>query len=334
MGPDMHTIDYVYRFDPKNPSLKPTPGNAEAARGSLEHGNKIFAKWMESCRACDDRHDEHQYVVQSGGLPVGTNLTAGQFPKQAPFAIVVGCSDARVPIEMLFGQGFNDLFVIRVAGNVLGDVCMGSVEYALHSLSDSVKCVVVLGHLGCGAVTGAVDCYLRPDRFWSESMSPMLRIIIHRIFVAVRESDNAIKQSWGSDARNQPGYREALIDVAVCVNAAHAAFDLRQEVERANKVEIKVLYGVFSLRNNQVSMPVDPWAPVGDDHVNLAGAPTDPKDFSALAFGMAEVLKAESPRRSHDGNRPASDAPRSPNASASPRKSDGLLGLEMPYRPL
>ncbi len=291
----MHTIDYIYRFDPKNPSLKPTPRDAETARKSLEFGNRIFARWMESCRVCDHSHDEHQYVVHSGGLPVGMNLPVGQLPKQAPFAIVVGCSDARVPIEMLFGQGFNDLFVVRVAGNVLGDVCVGSVEYALLTLSDSVKCVVMLGHMGCGAVTGAVDCYLRPDQFWSEAISPMLRSIIHRIFVAVRESDNALKQSWGPDARDQPGYREALIDVAVCVNAAHAAFDLRLEVERAKKVDIKVLYGVFSLRNNQVSMPVDPWAPVGDQYVNLANAPTDPKEFKTLAFGMAEILKAGSP---------------------------------------
>ena len=76
--------------------------------------------------------------------------------------MVVGCSDARVPTEMLFGQGFNDLFVIRVAGNVLGDVCMGSVDFALNALSESVRVVVMLGHSGCGAVTGAVDAYLRP----------------------------------------------------------------------------------------------------------------------------------------------------------------------------
>ena len=58
-----------------------------------------------------------------------------------------------------------------------------------------------------------------------------------------------------------PGYREALIDIAVCVNAAQAAFDLRQEVERAAKWEIEVLYGVFSLHNHQVSMPVNPACP-------------------------------------------------------------------------
>ncbi len=67
------------------------------------------------------------------------NRTQGQLPKQAPFAVVVGCSDARVPTELLFGQGFNDLFIIRVAGNVLGDVCMGSIEFAINALSESVN---------------------------------------------------------------------------------------------------------------------------------------------------------------------------------------------------
>ncbi len=167
----------------------------------------MFANWMESCRTNDVCVGESRYVVQCNGLEVGMNRAVGEVPKQAPFAVVVGCSDARVPIEMLFGQGFNDLFVIRVAGNVLGDVCMGSIEFALNALSESVKCVVMLGHLGCGAVTGAVDCYLEPLKFWSASMTPMLRSVIHRIFVAVREGDNAIKESWGPDARNLPGYR-------------------------------------------------------------------------------------------------------------------------------
>ena len=64
----------------------------------------------------------------------------------------------------------------------------------------------------------------------------------------------------GPSARDVPGYREALIDIAVCVNAAQAAFDLRQEVERSAKWEIEVLYAVFSLHNHQVSMPVNPHA--------------------------------------------------------------------------
>jgi carbonic anhydrase len=295
----MNTIDYIYRFDPKNPSVKPAPLDAESARRTLEDGNRMFARWMESCRNNEVYQGEPRYVVQCNGLEVGMNRGAGEIPKQAPFAVVVGCSDARVPLEMLLGQGFNDLFVIRVAGNVLGDVCLGSIEFALNALSESVKCVVMIGHLGCGAVKGAVDCYLLPLKFWSRSMPPMLRTIIQRIFVAVREADNAIKEVWGRDARQMPGYREALIDIAVCVNAAQAAFDLRLEVERSAKWDIEVLYGVFNLLTHQISMPVNPNASISDSNVNLAYAPTNPKEFSSMAMRMAEMLmpKPDAPAR-------------------------------------
>jgi carbonic anhydrase len=287
----MNTIDYIYRFDPKNPSLKPPPPDAEAARKTLEDGNRMFANWMESCRTNDISNGDSRYVVQCNGLEVGMNRSHGQLPKQAPFAVVVGCSDARVPTELLFGQGFNDLFIIRVAGNVLGDVCMGSIEFAMYALSESVKCIVVLGHLGCGAVTGAVDSYLQPLKFWSKANPPMLRTITQRIFVAVREAANGLEESWGTGARSIPGYREALIDIAVCVNAAQAAFDLRLEVERAAKWEIEVLYAVFSLHNHQVSMPVNPGAPIAPENVNLAYAPTNPREFNTMAVRMADLLK-------------------------------------------
>ena len=83
--------------------------------------------------------------------------------------MVVGCSDARVPTEMIFGQGFNDLFVIRVVGGVLGGESLGSIGFSLNALSESVRVIVMLGHSGCGAVTAAVDAYLQPLKFWSKS---------------------------------------------------------------------------------------------------------------------------------------------------------------------
>jgi carbonic anhydrase len=290
----MRTIDYIYRFDPQNPSIKPPPHDAEAAKKTLEDGNKMFANWMESCRTHDIAKGEARYVVQCNGLEVGMNRTQGNLPTQAPFAVVVGCSDARVPTEMLFGQGFNDLFVIRVAGNVLGDVCMGSIDFALNALSHSVKVVVMLGHSGCGAVTAAVDAYLQPVKFWSKSTSPMLRSIIQRIFVAVREAANGMDSVWGPDAREIPGYREALIESAVSINAAHAAFDLRQEVERAGKWEIEVLYGVFNLRNHQISLMSNPYAGHDPEQIHLAYSPTNPREFLSLAVQMAELLKPKS----------------------------------------
>jgi len=148
--PAVKTIDYVYRFDPKNPSAKPLPPDAEEARKNLEKGNRMFSQWMESCRTSTLSPGEPQYVVPCNGLEVGMVRSQGEMPKPSPFAVVVGCSDARVPTEMIFGQGFNDLFVIRVAGNVLADECLGSIDYALNVLSDSVKVVVMLGHRGAG----------------------------------------------------------------------------------------------------------------------------------------------------------------------------------------
>jgi carbonic anhydrase len=79
-----------------------------------------------------------------------SELTAGQHP----FAIIVGCSDSRVPPELIFDQGLGDIFVIRTAGQVLDDVAIASIEYGVEHLSAPL--VVVLGHDSCGAVTAAV----------------------------------------------------------------------------------------------------------------------------------------------------------------------------------
>ncbi len=73
---------------------------------------------------------------------------------QDPFAVIVGCSDSRVPPEILFDHGIGDLFVIRTAGNILDGIGMGSVEYAVLHLG--VRLVVVLGHSSCGAVAAAL----------------------------------------------------------------------------------------------------------------------------------------------------------------------------------
>jgi carbonic anhydrase len=306
----MNTIDYVYRFDPSNPSTKPPPTDAEAARKSLEAGNRVFARWMASCRSSTrnrqdsstlTREAESRHVVECNGLEVGMVRKEGGVPKQAPFAVVIGCSDARVPTEMLFGQGFNDLFVIRVAGNVLGDVCLGSVDYAVEALSESVKVVVVLGHSGCGAVTAAVDAYLRPLKYWSRTTTPSLRSILQKIFVSVREGADTLDASWGPNAREKPGFRDALIETAVALNAAQGAFALRQEIEAAGRWEIEVLYGVYNMFNHQVSMPNDPFRPPADENVRLAPAPSNPREFASLAREMAEIMERHQvPARSLD----------------------------------
>jgi carbonic anhydrase len=98
---------------------------------------------------------------------------------QAPFAIVLGCSDSRVPAEIVFDQGLGDLFVIRVAGNVVAPSQVGSVEFAAERFG--TRLVVVLGHSLCGAVVATLEELERP----SEMRSPNLRSIVDRIRPAV-----------------------------------------------------------------------------------------------------------------------------------------------------
>ena len=98
---------------------------------------------------------------------------------QAPFAIVLGCSDSRVPAEMVFDQGVGDLFVIRVAGNVVAPSQVGSVEFAAERFGTQL--VVVLGHTMCGAIEATLEELGRP----SGDQSPNLRSIVGRVQPAV-----------------------------------------------------------------------------------------------------------------------------------------------------
>ena len=118
------------------------------------------------------------------GLVPGSPETA----KQRPFAAILGCSDARVPIELIFNEGPNDLFVIRVAGNGLGTEVLGSLKYAVENLGGSLKLIVVLGHSGCGALTTAVDMFLNPGNYLPLAAKHSLRNILDRLLLVVQTS--------------------------------------------------------------------------------------------------------------------------------------------------
>ena len=116
--------------------LKEVTTPAEALARLVEGNTRYVAD------SCAFPHHDHKRVEETA-------------PHQAPFVAVVGCSDSRVPVELIFDQGIGDIFVIRTAGNsVNDDVVMGSVDYAITHLG--VKMVVVLGHESCGGVTGAI----------------------------------------------------------------------------------------------------------------------------------------------------------------------------------
>src|SRR5207248_50827 len=94
---------------------------------------------------------------------------------QAPFAIVLGCSDSRVPAEIVFDQGLGDLFVIRVAGNIVAPSQVGSVEFAAERYG--TRLVVVLGHSQCGAILATLEELQRS----SDHQSRNLRAIVDRV---------------------------------------------------------------------------------------------------------------------------------------------------------
>jgi len=104
-----------------------------------------------------------------------SELQAGQ----EPFAIILGCSDSRVPSEIVFDCGLGHLFVIRVAGNIVAPSQIGSIEYATSQLG--TRLVVVMGHTGCGAVSATINELRQP----SEDLSPNLSAIVDRVRPAV-----------------------------------------------------------------------------------------------------------------------------------------------------
>ena len=113
----------------------------EEALGALERlkeGNRIY---INSSKGEGDISPEKRLDTYKNG--------------QKPYAVIVGCADSRVIPESIFSAGIGELFVIRVAGNVVGDFQLGSIEYAVEHLG--CKIVVVLGHTGCGAVGGALQ---------------------------------------------------------------------------------------------------------------------------------------------------------------------------------
>jgi carbonic anhydrase len=136
---------------------------AAAALERLRSGNRRFAD--------DMRRDAGATPERRSALAAG----------QEPFAIVLGCSDSRVPAEIVFDQGLGDLFVIRVAGNIVAPSQVGSVEFAAARFG--TRLVVVLGHSQCGAILATLEAIDRPG----EEGSAALRSIVDRVRPAVEE---------------------------------------------------------------------------------------------------------------------------------------------------
>jgi carbonic anhydrase len=251
-GADMRTVEITYRYGEQGVLARPRPADSEAARRRLDQGSQAFAALLDGLA---DESGTASRIIQIDPRDLG--LLAGQNvgPRQRPFAAVLGCSDARVPIELIFNEGPNDLFVVRVAGNSLGSEVLGSLKYAVEHLGGSLKIVVILGHSGCGAVSAAVDVFLEPKRYLSLATSHSLRGILDRLLVVVQAAAKKLHETFGPDIARSPAYREALIEVSITINAALAAYTVQQEMGSSSSTDLRAAYGVYLLDTRQV------WAP-------------------------------------------------------------------------
>jgi carbonic anhydrase len=172
--------------------------SALAALARLRDGNRRFVSDMRSDGALANHARRRE-------------LTAGQ----EPFAIVLGCSDSRVPAELVFDQGLGDLFVIRVAGNIVASSQVGSVEFAAARFG--TRLVVVLGHSQCGAILATLEELQQPSRHQSRN----LRSIVDR----VRPS---VETLLATDLRHDP---DRLVPLAVRANVRASVNHLRHGSE-------------------------------------------------------------------------------------------------------
>ncbi len=166
--------------------------SAAAALERLKQGNARFVRNAPTHRMGD---------IDRNALAAG----------QAPFAIILGCSDSRVPAELVFDQGLGDLFVIRVAGNIVAPSQVGSVEFAAAKLGS--RLVVVMGHTHCGAVAATLDAVLQGDAADSRN----IRSIIDRVRCAVEIARESAPK----------GDRESLLRQATRANVRIACNQLR-----------------------------------------------------------------------------------------------------------
>jgi len=271
----MKTVDITYRYEAQDTPAIPRPSDSGAALLRLNNGNHAFATLLKSLS-----HESGgvQRIISVDSRDLGLLPGGEVVPEQRPFAAILGCSDARVPVELIFNEGPNDLFVIRVAGNGLGTEVLGSLKYAVDHLRGSLKLIVVLGHSGCGAITAAADVFLNPSGYLPLATTHSLRNILDGLLVVVQASARKIQGAFGSDISRHPGYRQALIEASIITNAALAAYSIQQEFGTTGPARLQAVYGVYLLETRQV------WTPRVSElnGIGLAAAPRDAAGFIEL----------------------------------------------------
>lgn len=181
--------------------------------------------------------------VRSNEPMLGAARRAEIAVNQNPFAIVLGCSDSRVPAEIVFDQGLGDLFVIRVAGNIVAPSQLGSIEFAIDRFGTNL--VVVLGHSRCGAITATLDA-LQAEEPEGGPMSRNMASIVDRILPAMAPLVRAMPH----------GERDSLIAAGVRANVQASVNHIRHgtvALERLTlRQELLIVGGEYDLASGEV----------------------------------------------------------------------------------
>lgn len=158
---------------------------------------------------------------------------------QHPFAIILGCSDSRVPAELVFDQGFGQLFVVRVAGNIVGPSQLGSVEFAVETFGTPL--VVVMGHSNCGAIAATINAVQNPNVTIPVNLLPIVEPIRPAVepLASLKSVDN-----------------DALMTQAIQVNVSNAVSQLTTGSDAISKKlatdKLMVVGAVYSLETGVV----------------------------------------------------------------------------------
>lgn len=169
--------------------------DSQAALKKMKEGNHRFASGLRSIAAIATE-EKRLELAESG---------------QKPFAIVLSCADSRVPSEIVFDCGIGDLFVLRVAGNIVAPSLIGSIEFAAQNFGTSL-CVVV-GHSQCGAVSATVDCVKSGTRPESDHVQDIVLAITPAVQKSMQTNVDANRDALVADAteRNVRNSMESLI---------------------------------------------------------------------------------------------------------------------------
>lgn len=216
----------------------------------------LFTLLLVSCKPSS--FDQHLEDVPSDGLlevllqgnerfsedhPIHPDQTLDRLRDlsqgQHPVAAVVSCSDSRVPPELIFDQGLGDLFVIRNAGNIVGDYEIGSLEYAIEHLE--VPLVIILGHTKCGAIGAFVDHEHDHSHHYSEYIQKIID------FIDAEEEEKALP-------RDLPDFYEKAIEA----NVMHGIHELKNKVPNVNQLieakKLRVVGAIYDVDTGKVSI--------------------------------------------------------------------------------